>query len=88
MNINTNNRRSVTTLVISGLGVVAAAITWLSFMQVAANAPPPANPNSRATAEQPAHGSSVKQAQDRERVAGGVTNRDLTRKPKPKQQAE
>ena len=88
MNINTNNRRSVTTLVISGLGVVAAAITWLSFMQVAANAPPPANPNSRATAAQPVHSSSVKQTQEMDPRVVGVTNLDLTRKPKPKEQAE
>jgi len=88
MNINTNNRRSVPTLVLSGLGVVAAAITWLSFKQVAANAPPPANPNSRATAEQPVHGSSVKQAQDMQHAVVGVTNLEASPQPNTKPHSE
>ena len=89
MNINRNNRRSVPTLVISGLGVVAAAITWLSFKQVAANAPPPANPNARATGAQTApYGSRVKQPQDIQHAVVGVTNLDLNRNPPPKRQAE
>ena len=88
MNINTNNRRSVPTLVLSGLGVVAAAITWLSFKQVAANAPPPANPNSRATGEQPVHSSNVKQAQDMQHAAGGVTNFEASPQPNTKPHSE
>ena len=89
MSINKNNRRSVPTLVISALGVVAAVITWLSFKQASAPAPPIAQPNPRATGEQPAlRGSRVKQAQDVQHVVVGVTNLDLNRTPTPKQPAE
>ena len=89
MNINRNNKRSVPTLVISGLGVVAAAITWLSFKLASAPAPPLANPNARATREQPmARGPRIKRAQDTQHATVGVTNLDLNRKPTPNQQAE
>ena len=81
MNINRNNRRSVPTLVISALAVVAAVITWLSFKQVAATAPPIAKPNATVTEEQPGTlGAHVKPAPDTPHAVVGATNLEFNLK--------
>ena len=87
--MNRNNRRSVPTLVISALAVVAAVITWISFKQVAANAPPIAHPNATGT-EEPARafGAQVKPAPDTPHTVVGVTNFGSNHEPDPKQPAE
>ena len=89
MNINRNNRRSVPTLVISALAVVAAAITWLSFKQVAAPAPPAANPHATARGEQPvAPRPRVEPTPSTQHPVAGVTNLEASPQPNTKQHSE
>ena len=83
MNVNRNNRRSVPTLVISALAVVAAAITWLSFKQVAANAPPTANPHASANGTPPGPtGAHVETTIYTQPVVAGATNFNSNRNPR------
>jgi hypothetical protein len=75
MYTNRHNRRSVPTLVISALAVVAAAITWLSFKPVPAPAPPAAHPNATPRGEQAAAlGAHPGPTTYTQQVAIGVTN--------------